>query len=203
MEASDDNQRNETVWVLGAALLGFCLAMLALLGMIGGYLIVALLCVLAILAGLIAVAVIGIRGLAWGLTAAGKAIQALATRKGLETPAPMPVGNGAHEGAVIARVVEMQGSCARKIPYAVGNEFLLTGEGKAQPPLCNFALHRLRPYVTRLLAGTDGHVAKLQCPISGGILVFELRTYEPEEVAPERRKAAFRLASAFCEHKPS
>ncbi|MFQ5875128.1 MAG: hypothetical protein ACE5JL_15210, partial [Dehalococcoidia bacterium] len=165
-------QRNETAWMLGSVAAGAFMAIAALLGILGGYLLGL---------GLVLVVLLSLPFMA--LLAGGVAIWRLATGKTRSVAPKVPREELLLEMPVVARLVEMQGSCARKIQYTEGDEFTFEESGRVTPALCGPARNGFLPYVRRLHTGEDGHEARIRCPLSGSILVFELRLKELTKVA--------------------
>ncbi len=162
-------QQGQTIWMAASLAGGFVLAVVALFAILGGYILGSLLVAIMVLAS------------PFMLTLAlGQGLRALA---GARARAPSPqIPVKAPVGPVVARLVQMDGSCARRIKYVVGDEFTFQNGAKVTPPMCGPALHGIRPYVEKFRTGEDGHVARVQCPISGSILVFELRPKEPAKL---------------------
>ena len=84
---------------------------------------------------------------------------------------------------VTARLVGMDGACARKIQYALNDEFTFEGKKKVTPKMCGPAFHGLLPYVQMRRSGENGHEARVQCTLPGSILLFKLVVREPAGVA--------------------
>lgn len=163
-------EQRAIVWVLVTLGLLFFLALAALFAIIGGY----------VLAGLLVVVVVLLSLPIMALGAGVMGIARLVRRRAPVTVLAPPTTGQAVEMPVVVRLTEMQGSCARKIRYAVGDEFIFeSGEG-VTPEMCGPTRHGLLPYVQRLRGGEEVHEAKIQCPLSGSILVFQLR---PKELA--------------------
>ena len=159
-------QHAETRWVLGGLSAGAALAVAAVAAMLAGYMLVGVVVLGLFLAAPAAGVVVTARG-----------VRAQA-RHGAPAPATVPQATPAAEVPVVARLVEMQGSCARRVQYAVGDEFTFQDGQRVSPALCGPALRGLLPYVGKLRAGENGRVATLRCPLSGSVLVFELRPGE-------------------------
>ncbi len=161
------NYTDDTVWMLEFLAVGVFLSLAAMLAILGGYILVGAL----VLGTLIALPIVAIlttyRGVArWAQSRARKAVP------GEAEGAPLV------EMPVIARLVEIEGSCAQDHPYAPGDEFVFEDENTVVPAICGPARHGLLPYVEEFRAGRDGHEARIRCPLSDSVLAFELRREE-------------------------
>lgn len=159
----------------------------SLLVLLGGFLL-AVLALLAILAGpmlaLLAVGMLLLIAVTLSNVAVGKGVIALvqsypgvARKAPVPTPAAVPQARPTGATPVVATLVSMQGSCARKIQYAVGNTFTFE-DGVVTPQMCGPALHSLRPIVEEVRSSQETRTAHLRCPLSGSLLVFEVKAQE-------------------------
>lgn len=153
---------------------GFFLAMVALLAILAGPMM-ALFVVGMLFIGVMALSMLAV---AKGATALIQALQVRARPTPIPTPAAAPQAKPATATPVVATLVAMEGSCARKIPYAVGNTFTFE-DGIVTPEMCGPAMHGLRPIVEEVRSTQGARTAHLRCPLSGSVLVFEVKAQEP------------------------
>lgn len=160
------SQRQDTAVVLAWTGSAFLVAMAIL---VSGFAVVTL-GLLLVMGFVVALPVMGI-------VAAGLGVRALAKQRARERAIA-----GAKPIPVHVRLVEMTGQCVGGHNYFVGEEFTFQGERTVTPRMCGPALHGLMPYIQKLRTGENGHEARIQCPKSGSVLVFEL--------SPEVQRAA-------------
>ncbi|GBD11892.1 hypothetical protein HRbin23_01575 [bacterium HR23] len=150
---------------------GFLLAVLALLAILAGPMLALLVAGMLLLVG---VALSGF-ALVWGSVALVRGLSPRA--KPTPGPTTVPEAPPAPATPVVATLLAMEGACARKVRYAVGNSFTFE-DGRVQPAMCGPALHALRPVVAEVRTTRGARLARLQCPLSGSVLVFEVKAQE-------------------------
>lgn len=159
----------------------FLLAVLALLAIMAGPMM-ALFFVVVLYTGVMALSGVAIDK---GVFALVQSYRGVARKAPLPAPAPIPQARPTVPTPVVVTLVSMQGSCARKIQYAVGNIFTFE-DGVVTPEMCGPALHGLRPIVEEVRSTQEPRTARLQCPLSGSVMVFEVKA---QERRPTRRAA--------------
>ncbi|MBI4301354.1 MAG: hypothetical protein HY664_01965 [Chloroflexi bacterium] len=140
-------------------LLPFLIPVIVVLGMFGGFIVVPVIAI-----GLI------------GLIIAGPVFVVAAVVQRVRMPLQRRlVHTKVAEEAIIARIVQMNGLCARKISYKPGDEFVFQTEKKVFPSLCGPAYHGVLPFVSKFRTSQSDSTCKIQCPLSGSVITFQLQ----------------------------
>ncbi|MBI2867099.1 MAG: hypothetical protein HYX97_02040 [Chloroflexi bacterium] len=171
-------ERQGVMWVVGTLALGAVLAIVALASILAGYILIAVfvLVLLAAEAGM-------------SIAALVMFTRHLVSRRALTVAAGQPQAVSIARAPVVACLTAVEAPGGGSVPCAAGSEFTFLTDRRVTPVLCGPALKGLLPYVHDLRVAKDGHVARVRCPVSGTILVFELHAAVPAHVGPSTAAA--------------
>ncbi|MBI4234289.1 MAG: hypothetical protein HY686_07610 [Chloroflexi bacterium] len=107
------------------------------------------------------------------------ALSAVEAPRVAEAPAVAPAQKEALV-PVVARVLEVHGTCAAGLQYTPGQAFTFQNGHVLGSGLCEGARKGLQPFVRDVRLSREGKAVHYRCPLSGALLAFELGLGEPE-----------------------